>query len=243
MKNLIISLAIIFFTGILFSCEEDLEEYEPQPESQEVEATINYSGFVNYDLGYYNLYVLVWDEDSKEILNYYVGFNHEYLREGGKINFRYEKFPPGKYTTYAWWDLENDGYWHEYDPDTEIVEFTVDGFNKTTFNLYLKDKVTSPNGWIEGTIVCHREDYGPVHLKVRSVDHQEFLRELQLDIDFGSWYKEDYLIEGLEQGLYRIDYFMDINSSGYHDPNEPTGNIGFWVYSALPARVKDITFD
>jgi len=242
-KKIAIILLTIFFTGFLFSCEDDLEEYVPEPEPQEMEATIYYSGFIDYDLGHYDVYIHIWDENSKEVLMEDFPIIHSSLRKGVKTNFDHKKLPPGDYAAYAWWDLENDGLWHDYDPESEIVSFTIDGFNEASFELHLKDKVNSSDGWIEGTIICNREDYGPVYLKIRSIYLPDFSKEIKLEFDFGSWYKYDYLVEGLDEAFYDIFYFMDINNNGYQDLNEPNGSIPAWVYSAIPARVENITFD
>jgi hypothetical protein len=236
MKNLILILTIVFFTGLLFSCEDDLEKYEPQPEPQKVEAIVYYSGFVDHPLAGYDLYILIWNEEGEEIINKRIESFQELLREGATTYLG--KLSPGKYTAYAWWDIGDDGLWHEYDPESEIVEFTVDGFNKASFNLYLKDKVTSSEGWIEFTIISYRTYYGPVYLKINST--QGFYKEIKLELDFGSWYEHDYLLDDLEEAFYGIEYFMDLNSNGVQDSNEPNGGLGKWVYSAVPTRIEII---
>jgi len=241
MKNLMIILLAIFFMGFL-SCEEDLEEYVQEPEPQEMRANVQYSGFINHYFSDYDLYVLIWEEENRvsPLINYDLHPSAESLKKCVEINFGHEKLPPGDYAAYAWWDLENDGLWHDYDPESEIVSFTIDGFNEASFELNLKDKVNSPEGWIELTIICNRDDYGPIYLTLRN--SSDFSKEIKLEFDFGSWYKYDYLIEDLEGARYDIKYFMDLNYNGLQDSNEPSDRLIEEIYSATPKRFE-IVFD
>ena len=220
---------VILLIGILYSCEEDLQIPELEPEAQEIEFNISYAGTAITFLGQsHKLYYLVDYEKYSPYSNFYSLCSSNDF-EGGLTDTSPYKFEPGTYEISGFWDWNDSDTWESYEPIIKPVIVEVNGLETTKVDIYLEDK-TSPSdkGWIEGSISCSKTGVGAHHVyckiypKGESYLIQDFcVTNNPYEFSNGDLhYSSDYLEPN---NFYMVQIYWDLNDNEEYDSGEPTG--------------------